>query len=84
MAAQSKSYNAQSTTIRLILGLLVIFLFTLLVAELDAGISIWFKARGVSKNPFEYPLVAVILGLLVNAVLRATKTHGLIAPAIKT
>ncbi len=69
---------------RLMLGMIVIFFFAFLVAELDAGISFWFKTQGVARNPLEYPLVAVVLGLLVNFILRATKSHEIIAPAIKT
>ena len=67
-----------------ILGLGLIFTMTVLIGELDSGISTWFKARGVAKNPLEYPLIAVALGLLVNGVLRATKTHSWIQPAIRT
>jgi uncharacterized integral membrane protein (TIGR00698 family) len=71
-------------TIRILVGLALIIFFAFLVAELDAGISNWFKQRGVTKNPFEYPLVAVVLGLVVNLVLRTTKTYNYVAPAIKT
>jgi uncharacterized integral membrane protein (TIGR00698 family) len=65
-------------------GLSIIFLFVALVAELDAGISAWFKERGVAGNLLEYPLVAVVLGLVSNYIFRATKTHAVISPAIKT
>ncbi len=67
-----------------ILGLLLVICAALVIAELDAGISGWFKNQGIGKNPLEYPLIAVALGLLVNAILRATKTHATLQPAMKT
>lgn len=73
-----------SKTTGLLVGLVLILFFTFLIAEIDAGISAWFKAQGIGKNPFEYPLVAAIIGLIVNFALRATGTHDFIAPAIKT
>jgi uncharacterized integral membrane protein (TIGR00698 family) len=65
-------------------GLILIAGMAILVSELDGGIGAWFKSRGVGKNPLEYPLVAAALGLLVNAMLRLTKTHAFVKPAIKT
>jgi uncharacterized integral membrane protein (TIGR00698 family) len=56
----------------------------IVIAELDGGISSWFKAQGVNKNPLEYPLIAALLGLLVNGILRLTKLYDRIKPAIKT
>ena len=73
-----------SKTTGFLVGLVIILFFTFLIAEMDAGISNWFKAQGIGKNPFEYPLVAAILGLIVNLILRTTGTHDFIAPAIKT
>jgi uncharacterized membrane protein YadS len=73
-----------SKTTGLLVGLVMILAFAFLIAEIDAGISGWFKAQGIGKNPFEYPLTAAILGLIVNFVLRMTNTHDFIAPAIKT
>jgi uncharacterized membrane protein YadS len=73
-----------SKTTGLIVGLVLILFFAFIIAELDAGISSWFKAQGIGKNPFEYPLVAAVLGLIVNVIMRATNTHDFIAPAIKT
>jgi uncharacterized integral membrane protein (TIGR00698 family) len=67
-----------------IAGLLIIFLFVVLVAELDAGITTWFRERGVAGNLLEYPLVAVVVGLVFNFIFRVTKTHAFISPAIKT
>jgi uncharacterized integral membrane protein (TIGR00698 family) len=65
-------------------GFALIACAAILVSELDGGISAWFKTHGVSKNPLEYPLIAVFLGLLVNAALRLTRTHALVRPAIRT
>lgn len=73
-----------STKLRFILGLALIASMAIAVSELDGGISGWFKARGFAKNPLEYPLVAAVLGLAANGILRATKTHDWIKPAIKT
>jgi uncharacterized integral membrane protein (TIGR00698 family) len=83
-ASAPESQASSSKTAGLIVGLILIILAAFVIAELDAGISTWFKGRGIGKNPFEYPLVAAILGLLVNVILRATKTHDFVAPAIKT
>jgi len=74
----------RTSTARLAIGLLLVFLMAVLISELDGGIGRWFKERDVSKNPLEYPLVAVLLGLLVNSVLRLTGTYELIRPAIRT
>lgn len=84
MATVTAASKEKNTTIGLIVGLAIIIFFAIVIAELDAGISSWFEAQGLSKNPFEYPLVAVILGLIVNGILRVTKTHDFISPAIKT
>lgn len=84
MAAPEKNKQRGSTIAGLIVGMILIVVMAILVAELDGGVSSWFKARGVSKNPLEYPLIAALLGLAVNAILRATKTHSFIKPAIKT
>ncbi len=71
-------------TTGLIVGLVLIIIFAFIIAELDAGISGWFKAQGIGKNPFEYPLVAAIIGLIMNGVLRAINKHDFILPAVKT
>jgi uncharacterized integral membrane protein (TIGR00698 family) len=67
-----------------VVGLALVALLTLLVAEFDAGISAWFAGRGVTQNPLEYPLIAVALGLVANALLRGTKTHEFVRPGIRT
>lgn len=51
-------------------GLLVLVGLTILVAELDLAISNAFADQGVTRNPFEYPLTAVIIGLTGNVLLR--------------
>jgi len=66
------------------LGFVLIAVAAIVIAELDGGISGWFKDRGMAKNPLEYPLIAVALGLIVNAILKATRTHALVQPAIRT
>ena len=73
-----------SKTTGLLVGLVLILAFAFIITEIDAGISGWFKAQGIGKNPFEYPLTAAILGLVVNFILRMTNTHDFIAPAIRT
>jgi uncharacterized membrane protein YadS len=82
-AAPSEQRSSDKTT-GLIVGLVLIIFFAFLIAQLDHGISAWFKAQGISKNPFEYPLVAAILGLIVNVILRAAKVHDFVKPAIRT
>jgi len=73
-----------SQTAGLIVGLILIVVCAIIISQVDGAISSWFKAQGIGKNPFEYPLVAAILGLIVNFILRATNTHDFIKPAIKT
>lgn len=68
----------------ILIGLLMVGVAAVLIAELDAGISAWFNSHGIGKNPLEYPLIAVALGLLVNGLLRATKTHDVLQPAMRT
>jgi uncharacterized integral membrane protein (TIGR00698 family) len=83
-AASAPEQGSSNKTTGFIVGLVIIIVFAFLIAELDKGISGWFKAQGIGKNPFEYPLVAAILGLIVNGILRATKQHDFVMPAIKT
>lgn len=68
----------------LITGLAILIVLTLLVAEFDKAIADFFKTQGVSQNPLEYPLTAVVVGLIANAVLRITKLYEFIRPAIRT
>jgi uncharacterized integral membrane protein (TIGR00698 family) len=73
-----------SGTTGLIVGLILIMVMAILVSEFDGGISSWFKSRGIGKNPLEYPLIAAVLGLVVNAILHLTKAHDFVKSAIRT
>lgn len=66
------------------LGLGLIALLTILVMELDAGIAGFFKTQGITGNPLEYPLTAVVVGLITNGVLRLLGLYTFIRPALKT
>lgn len=68
----------------LVIGSLMLIVLTLLVAELDQGIALFFKDQGVSKNPLEYPITAVSIGLIANLVLRLTGLYTFVKPAIRT
>jgi uncharacterized integral membrane protein (TIGR00698 family) len=76
--------KAKRVVIGLIVGLVLVGALTLLVAEFDTAIAKWFAGHGVTQNPLEYPLVAVALGLIANALLRGTKTHAFVQPGIRT
>jgi uncharacterized integral membrane protein (TIGR00698 family) len=80
----SEKQKPKTPTLGLIVGLVLIVCLAILVGELDGGISSWFKSRGVGKNPLEYPLIAALLGLSVNAGLRLTRTYDFVKPAIRT
>ncbi|MCB9454121.1 MAG: putative sulfate exporter family transporter [Anaerolineaceae bacterium] len=69
---------------RLLIGLVMLVLLVVLVAELDKWISASFKAQGMSKNPLEYPLTAVVIGLLANGILRLAHLYDFVRPAIRT
>jgi len=71
-------------TLGALVGFGLIAIAAILIAEIDAGISGWFKSQGVGKNPLEYPLIAAALGLLVNFALRGTKVYEFVEPGIKT
>jgi uncharacterized membrane protein YadS len=77
----SKKLNRQAG---FAVGLLLIITMAILVAELDGVLSAWFRFRGITKNPLEYPLLAVVLGLLVNGILHLTKTRAFVMPAVRT
>lgn len=68
----------------LLVGLALLIILVVLVAEADKWIADSFKAQGVSKNPLEYPLTAVVIGLIANAVLRVTGLYTFIRPAVRT
>ncbi|HML24412.1 MAG TPA: putative sulfate exporter family transporter [Aggregatilinea sp.] len=67
-----------------VVGLVMLLALTLLVAELDQGIANFFKDHDVSKNPFEYPLTAALIGLAANALLKLTGTYTFVRPAVRT
>lgn len=68
----------------LIVGGVLLIALTLLVAELDRGISGIFRGQGLAQNPLEYPLTAVAVGLLANLGLRVTGLYAFVRPAIRT
>ena len=68
----------------LLVGLAMVGILTVLVAEFDTAIGNWFAGRGVSQHPLEYPLVAVALGLLANGILRGVRAHEFVRPGIRT
>lgn len=76
--------SSRSRRTGIFLGALLVAVAAIAIAELDSGISAWFSGQEITKNPLEYPLIAVALGLLVNAILRATKTHAALQPAMRT
>ncbi len=65
-------------------GLVLLIMLTLLVAEIDRWIAASFRAQGVTSNPFEYPLTAVIVGLIANLILRTLRLHDYVRPALRT
>lgn len=70
--------------LQFVLGTLFILALAVLVAELDKWISDTFKENNITRNPFEYPLTAVLVGLAANGILRATNLYTTIRPAIRT
>lgn len=77
LAADSKRYG-------FIVGLILLVVLTLLVAEFDRAVANAFRAQGVAQNPLEYPLTAAVIGLVANAVLRLTGLYEFVRPAIRT
>lgn len=65
-------------------GTALLVALTLLVAELDRAIANAFSAQGVRQNPLEYPLTAVVIGLIANVALRATRLYTVVRPGIRT
>ena len=76
--AAARNYNG------LIAGAVLLIILTLLAAEIDRAITSAFKAQGVAQNPLEYPLTAVVIGLITNAILRLTRLYDVVRPAIRT
>ncbi len=67
-----------------VVGIILLAILTLLVAEIDRAIANAFRAQGVAQNPLEYPLTAAVIGLIANAILRVTNLYSFIRPAIRT
>lgn len=68
----------------MLVGLLIILSMTVVIAQIDEALSVWFRSRGIAKNPLEYPLIAVVLGLLVNGLLRLARIRSFVMPAVRT
>jgi uncharacterized membrane protein YadS len=77
---------AQVTTRKgnVFVGAAVLIILVILVAEIDAMIGGVFRAQGLTRNPLEYPLTAVVLGLIVNGILKLLNLRWLIKPALRT
>ena len=77
---------AQATTRKgnVFVGAIVLILLVLLVAEIDKWIGATFKANGIASNPLEYPLTAVVIGLVFNGIFKLLKIRWLIKPALRT
>ncbi len=88
MMTASAIHTAQPTPRRdwggLIAGIVLLIALTLLVAEIDKWLANSFKAQGVAQNPLEYPLTAVVIGLVANVVLHVTGLYQKVRPAIRT
>jgi uncharacterized membrane protein YadS len=90
--AQVLAFAAQPRTkqwLGFAVGSFLLIALTVFVAELDLAVSqrfsdIEISGKHLSKNPFEYPLTAVIVGLIANAVLRVTHLYDFVRPAIRT
>lgn len=65
-------------------GLVLVAVLALLVAEIDQAIANFFKTQGVTNNPFEYPLTAVLIGLIANGLLRVTGLYNTVKPGVRT
>lgn len=66
------------------IGAAVLIVLTLLVAEVDKLIASEFAARGFAQNPLEYPLTAVVIGLIANGIFKLLNLRWLIKPALRT
>lgn len=79
-----EQHPPSSTTRYFFIGLAILLALTVLVSQVDDWIGARFKAEGVTSNPFEYPLTAVIIGLLANIGLRRVGVYQKIRPAVRT
>ncbi|MGQ9908399.1 MAG: YeiH family protein [Candidatus Flexifilum sp.] len=73
-----------SSWIQFGIGLAVLIGLTVIVTLIDDALTGFFRSQGLRQNLIEYPLVAVLIGLIVNALLRLTNLTHRIKPAIKT
>ncbi|MBZ0277863.1 MAG: YeiH family protein [Anaerolineae bacterium] len=81
---EQKPSQPANRWVGLLVGAAILLFLTILTAEADKWISDTFKAQGVAQNPLEYPLTAVVIGLIANAILRVTKLYTFIRPAVRT
>ncbi len=68
----SGAFPKESNSVKwggLLTGAVMLILLTVLVAELDDWIGFTFKEHDVTQNPLEYPLTAVVVGLIANGLL---------------
>lgn len=65
-------------------GVLLLIILTLLVAEIDKWIGTTLRGQGVAANPLEYPLTAILVGIVANVALRAIGLFTAVRPAIRT
>jgi uncharacterized membrane protein YadS len=84
VAVQPSAQTAGKNWAGLLTGAVLLIVLTLLVAEFDQAIADAFKKQGVTKNPLEYPLTAVVIGLIANGVLRLVGRYDFVRPAIRT
>lgn len=84
MTTGTQKSTAGSTLPGLLAGAAMLIVLTILVAEVDKAIADFFKTQGVAQNPLEYPLTAVVVGLIANAVLHLTGTYTFVRPAVRT
>lgn len=80
----TQTQKQPNTTTYFFIGLAILLALTVLVAQLDYFIAERFKEEGVTSNPFEYPLTAVLVGLVANLVLRRVGFYQKIRPAVRT
>ncbi|MBI5671629.1 MAG: putative sulfate exporter family transporter [Chloroflexi bacterium] len=84
--APSSALPAAQSRLRLglLAGLVLVAALTLLVAEIDQAIANFFRTQGVTNNPLEYPLTAVLIGLIANGLLRVTGLYNTVKPGVRT
>jgi len=67
-----------------VVGATLLVGLTILVTLIDDALGGFFRGQGLRQNLIEYPLVAVLIGLIVNALLKLTGYSRIIKPAVKT